>query len=174
MYVAYDFGANYHETLQKGFTFEVYAKITDDSQYGTLLGYMQAGGIGMDFDPTNSENDYNTGSNASIGFGVYDAAAGYVFLYAEDAVELDRYYHVVGTYDGSKICLYYDGVLLKTADVGALQFPKSMQYLGIGGDIGETDQGELAMNGSLAVARIYSSALNASQVYNLYLDTVQS
>ncbi len=177
MFAAYGFGANYHETLAKGFSFEVYAKITDDSQYGTLLGYMQAGGVGIDFDPTNSANDYNTGNNSSIGFGVYDAGkGGYVFLYAEDAIKTDRYYHVVGTYDGSKICLYYDGVLIKEAPVsGTLSFPKAevSQYLGIGGDTGETDQGELAMNGALASARIYSSALTPSQVYNLYLDAVQ-
>lgn len=177
MYAAYGFGANNHETLQKGFSFEVYAKITDDTQYFTLMGYMQAGGAGIDFDPNNPANDYNTGANSSIGFGVYDGEkSGYVFLYAEDAIETDRYYHVVGTYDGAKINLYYDGVLIKSADVsGTLKFPQDevSQYLGIGGDTGETDQGEYAMNGSLAIARIYSKALTPSQVYNLYVDAVK-
>ena len=45
MYAAYGFGADYHATLEDGFSLEVYAKITDDTMYGTLLGYMQGGGF---------------------------------------------------------------------------------------------------------------------------------
>ena len=176
MYAAYGFGANYHATLEDGFSFEVYAKITDDTMYGTLLGYMQGGGFGIDFDPNNAENDLNGGANASIGFCMYDiGAGGYVNLYHEEPVELDRYYHVVGTFDGSTMSLYYDGQLIKSTEItGPLQFPQeTSQYLGIGGDAGPTDQGVLGMNGSLAIARIYSTPLTASQVYNLYLDAVQ-
>lgn len=176
MYAAYGFGANYHATLEDGFAIEVYAKITDDTRYGTLIGYMQNGGLGLDYDPNNAENDLNGGANASIGFCMYDiGAGGYVNLYHEEPVELDRYYHVVGTFDGSTMSLYYDGQLIKSTEItGPLQFPQeTSQYLGIGGDAGPTDQGELGMNGSLAIARIYSTPLTASQVYNLYLDAVQ-
>lgn len=184
MFASYDFGSTY-ETLAKGCTFEAYVKISDITQYGTILSSMQAGGLGFDFEPNTNQTPFNAGGSASIGFNIYDTgraqiegfdAPGYVNLYADENIEEDRYYHVVATFDGKTLKLYYDGVLLKSADiVGPIQFPKDTisQYLGIGGDAGETDAGELAMNGSIAIARIYSAALTDSQVYNLYLDAVK-
>lgn len=184
MFASYDFGSTY-ETLAKGFTFEAYAKISDITQYGTIFANMQAGGLGFDFEPSTSTTPFNAGGNASIGFNIYDSgraqiegfdAPGYVNLYADQDIEEDRYYHVVATFDGQTLKLYYDGVLLKSADViGPIQFPKDevSQYLGIGGDAGETEAGELAINGSIAIARIYSTALTDSQVYNLYADAVK-
>ena len=176
MYAMYGFGEKYADTLADGFTFEVYARVIDDETYGVMLGYMQAGGAGIDFDPTNSSNEWNTGANASIGFGVRDDADNsYVFLYREDAIDTDRYYHVVGTFDGKNVCLYYDGLLIKSAESkGSLCKPNlSSPYLGIGGDMGEDTNGEDALGGRIAVARVYSVPLTASQVYNRYLQVVK-
>ena len=80
----------------------------------------------------------------------------------------------VCVYDGSEISLYCDGELIKTSAAGELVFPSvAKTYLGIGGDLSGNDQGEDQMSGTIALARIYSDALNASQVYNLYLEAVQ-
>lgn len=167
MYAVYGFNAKNHEILGKGFTFEVYAKITDDSVYGSLFGYFQAGGVGIDYDPN--------ANNESIAFAV-NIDGQYHYLCDEEAIVTDRYYHVVGTYDGSKMCLYYDGLLIASEEIGSpVKFPPDTisQYLGVGGEPGPDRNGENAMNGSLAIARVYSQALNASQVYNLYLDAVK-
>lgn len=182
MFASYNFQDAY-DALGKACTFEIYASISDIEMYNTIFANLQAGGMGIDFDPNNSATPFNEGGHASIGFGVYDSGrasvegftdAGYIFLYADEDIEQDRYYHIVGTYDGTTVKLYYDGVMIKEAKLGgAIKFPASSQYLGIGGDAGETDQGESMMNGSLAIARIYSKALTDSQVYNLYLDAVQ-
>mgnify|MGYP003300355374 FL=1 len=135
----------------------------DDTVYSSILGYTQAGGVSIDFD----EN------RGSIGFGIR-TPAGYVYLYDTERIDADEYYHVVGVYNGSEISLYCDGELIKTSAAGELVFPSvAKTYLGIGGDLSGNDQGEDQMSGTIALARIYSDALNASQVYNLYLEAVQ-
>ncbi|MBR3919388.1 MAG: LamG domain-containing protein [Clostridia bacterium] len=163
MYAVYDFNSSVHDKLSDGFTFEVYVMLYDDTVYSSILGYTQAGGVSIDFD----EN------RGSIGFGIR-TPAGYVYLYDTERIDADEYYHVVGVYNGSEISLYCDGELIKTSAAGELVFPSvAKTYLGIGGDLSGNDQGEDQMSGTIALARIYSDALNASQVYNLYLEAVQ-
>lgn len=89
MYAAYGFGADYHATLEDGFSLEVYAKITDDTMYGTLLGYMQGGGFGIDFDPNNAEKRSERRRKRSIGIlHVRYRRRRLVNLYHEEPVEM--------------------------------------------------------------------------------------
>lgn len=164
MYAVYDFNSSVHEDLSDGFTFEVYVMLYDDMKYSSILGYTQSGGVSIDFD----EN------KGAIGFGIR-TAAGYVYVYDTERIDVDEYYHVVGVYDGETISLYYDGELIGSSAAGDIVFPNTANtYLGIGGDMSGTDQGEDQITGTIAIARVYSDALNASQVYNLYLDAVQA
>lgn len=163
MYAVYDFNKDVHDKLSDGFTFETYVKLYDDTSYCGILAYTQSGGASIDFDE----------AKGAIGFGIR-SSSGFVYVYDTERVSTDEYYHVVGVYDGETVSLYYDGELIGTSAAGAIIFPSiENTYLGVGGDLSDTDQGEDQMTGSIAIARVYSEPLNASQVYNLYLDAIK-
>ena len=159
----YDFNKDIHDKLSDGFTFETYVKLYDDTSYCGILAYTQSGGASIDFDE----------AKGAIGFGIR-SSSGFVYVYDTERVSTDEYYHVVGVYDGETVSLYYDGVLIGSSAAGEIVFPSiENTYLGVGGDMSDTDQGEDQLTGSIAIARVYSEPLNASQVYNLYLDVIK-
>lgn len=163
MYAVYDFNKDIHDKLSDGFTFETYVKLYDDTSYCGILAYTQSGGASIDFDE----------AKGAIGFGIR-SSSGFVYVYDTERVSTDEYYHVVGVYDGETVSLYYDGVLIGSSAAGGIVFPSiENTYLGVGGDMSDTDQGEDQLTGSIAIARVYSEPLNASQVYNLYLDVIK-
>ena len=163
MYAVYDFNKDIHDKLSDGFTFETYVKLYDDTSYCGILAYTQSGGASIDFDE----------AKGAIGFGIR-SSSGFVYVYDTERVSTDEYYHVVGVYDGETVSLYYDGVLIGSSAAGEIVFPSiENTYLGVGGDMSDTDQGEDQLTGSIAIARVYSEPLNASQVYNLYLDVIK-
>lgn len=86
----------------------------------------------------------------------------------------DRYYHVVGVFDGTKVRLYINGRLEDETDLnGTIKFPPEVQYLAIGADTGMDPSGEYFLDGKIAICRLYNDVLNDNQVYKLYVDSLK-
>jgi parallel beta-helix repeat protein len=77
-----------------------------------------------------------------------------------------RWYHIVGTYDGSFIRIYVDGIEENNADMTG-NIAGSAANLGIGSE----GDGGLPFNGTIDEVSIWSRALNASEISEHYNTT---
>ncbi len=97
----------------------------------------------------------------------FRVTAGGIDASAQDSVihELNRWYHFVGTYDGTNIRIYKDGVLVGiTPRTGALAVTNITTKIG-------TYQGtNYNFNGFIDDVRIYSSALSQAQIQQHYAE----
>lgn len=97
-----------------------------------------------------------------------------VWRWATSGVEpvKKRFYHIVGVWnkEENKAYVYVDGRLMNAIDTeGDLVFPnasKNSRWFGIGCDAGPTAQG--GWTGDVALARIYSKPLTATEVSAIY------
>jgi hypothetical protein len=77
----------------------------------------------------------------------------------------NTWYHLVGTYNGSVIALYLDGVLINQfSAVGTIQYVGSLSNL----LVGQNGGGASYFPGRIAVARVYNRALTASEIQQNY------
>lgn len=91
-------------------------------------------------------------------------------------VELNKWYHMVGTWDGNFITLYVDGVQIGTYDsaYAFMNFPvaENLQFLTIGGDTTLHKDGTIGNPGAasqVAVCNLYSIPLTAEEVQLAYI-----
>ena len=87
------------------------------------------------------------------------------FIDGGTAVELNQWYHVAMTYDGSSLKLYVDGVLDKSCDVSGTMLV-TVEDVRIGG--GSTAGPAFHLKGFVDDVRIYDSALTAKKIRNLH------
>jgi len=77
----------------------------------------------------------------------------------------NTWYHLVGTYNGSVMALYLNGILINQFNsVGTIQYAGSLSNLGVGYNGG----GPSYFPGRIATAKIYNKALSASEVLQNY------
>ncbi|GAA3530725.1 LamG-like jellyroll fold domain-containing protein [Nocardioides daeguensis] len=102
-------------------------------------------------------NDDKVGLMAHIGGGYKTARA---------TIAPNRWYHVVGVWNGTEIKLYVDGVLAATTPAtGKLTLPKdTARAWTVGGDSGPNAAAQFYTKGKVANARIYSRALSDSEI----------
>lgn len=75
------------------------------------------------------------------------------------------WHHVVGTYDGSQIKIYMDGVLQASNPyTSAMTYSSGYLPFGIGGDSSRIRY----LNGSLDDVRVYNRALSAAEIQAIY------
>lgn len=116
-------------------------------------------------DKTNAATDgyyllVRTEDTHKIRFGIAGA-----FSDSTDPIELGEFTHLAGTYDGSIIRLYVNGLLVGSTSHGAGLLTNSLD-LSIGNSAGQNR----AWLGTIDDVRIYDSAITASDVMDLYLD----
>ena len=106
-----------------------------------------------------------SGSNALFQFCVYTGSSYNTVQYSP--VNLSQWYFVAGTYNGSYICLYVNGVLAAhcTAASGIMPAPS---YIGMGSDISSSGLPNGYYNGSIADAQIYNLPLSSKAIMTLY------
>jgi len=81
---------------------------------------------------------------------------------SDNSINLDTWYYACGTYDGSQIKMYLNGVLKGTTNYsGGIKSNTSTLY------IGQSSTG-YRMNGNVAVTQIYNRALTAAEVIQNY------
>lgn len=78
-------------------------------------------------------------------------------------LNINQWYHVAGTYDGTTIKIYVNGIL-DGSQARAGSIPTSANALQIGG------YGGLVFTGKIDDVRIYNRALSAQEIYTLYLN----
>jgi hypothetical protein len=80
-----------------------------------------------------------------------------------------NWYHVVGIYSGGVMTLYVDGNILQSTSGSSLNLPADPYFaLGVQLTSSGTEYSTSGFNGSIANFRLFSKALNADQVRELY------
>jgi hypothetical protein len=95
-------------------------------------------------------------SNIVCGFG--DGSAFYNVSISTPTT--NTWHHIVGTYDGSNLRFYLDGILANTSAITATPY-QNTSYLNV-------IQGDYPIDGRVANARVYNRALTAAEVQQNY------
>jgi hypothetical protein len=133
-------------------------------------------------DPANNYRGYgllfNAGSNSLYADLQFNNSGTHIEVYTNAAVSTGAWHHVVMTYDGSHLAagvkLYVDGasqaltVNYDSLGTNTIQNADPLQIGGSGAGDGTTDNGCCTFNGKVDDARVYSGALTAAQVTQLY------
>jgi hypothetical protein len=160
-------------TLADGFSYEVMFKITDNtftSNYVGVLDFEESGGFGLDIYKSSDT------SKAVIYAEVAYASAWNSLKYT---IDLDKWYHVVYSYDGTTAVLYVNGVeVAKETLNGTFRAPTfasrtGEEYICIGGCAQAWHQdarstGINGMTGSIAIANIFAKPLTSAEAVALY------
>jgi hypothetical protein len=147
--------------VNDGFTIESVFKVNSFDSYVDFFGNMQSAGLGFEL----SKGSVNGKANLEL----WAHIDGYKVPKATDAIEIGKWYHSVGVYDGKEVMLYLNGK--KVASVpssGTITTPAaaSQKYV-IGGDINSNGGIEAPFNGSISLARMYSEPLSYIDIYRL-------
>lgn len=79
-------------------------------------------------------------------------------------IELNRWYHIVETFDGSTIKHYINGTLFYARNVGTTTIVNSASTF----RIGQSSNGQYPFNGSIDEVRVYNQALSAEEISRQY------
>lgn len=165
----YDF-TNQYSKLAKGLTLDCQFRwngaqlsTLSASSFPSVCSGEQGGGVNIEV--------YENKLNASIDVGGYQ----YAFA-AADAIVPGTWYDAVATWDGSTLSLYLNGALVASSPAaGSLGLPASVsQKWTLGADTSGSGGIEAEAPISLAHSRIWSSALSATQVSEMYGLTTNS
>lgn len=150
-----------YSQINDGFTIESVFKVNSFSNYVDFFGNMQSAGLGFELSEGSVSGKANLEFWVNIG--------GYKVPKAADAIEIGKWYHAVGVYDGKQVMLYLNGKMVASvAASGTVKTPAtaSQKYV-IGGDINSTGGIEAPFTGSISLARIYSEPLSYIDIYRL-------
>jgi hypothetical protein len=89
------------------------------------------------------------------------------YLQANEKYELNKWYHVAGTYDGNTMILYVDGIYVNssTDETGDIDYADSWFRIGMYKD----DDNEIAMDGQIDEVRIWNVARTQTEIQaNMY------
>lgn len=154
--------SEYYDSIEVGFSIELFVKImaVPDSGYWGIIDNCENGGFGMELHKT----DVQTGR---IKF-IMHLDGAYNELNAD--ISINKWYHIVMTWDESIMALYVDGELVDEFDSEYAYFKVTQQigaqYLAIGALCSDPTGGQ-GYKGSMAVCRMYFKALSKSDVAKL-------
>ncbi len=125
------------------------------------------------------------GWDVAGGFSLRTGAASAVHLYSEvfgegvtPLPERDRWYHLVGTHDGTSTCFYVDGVLDAKHELGTETIPiwdeeeLSLLIGKCGGS--QINRSDAYLDGNVDDVRIYDRALSSAEIVQLYAEAFPS
>ncbi len=142
---------------QKDITAEAWVRVDRVAPWGGFVGYVQDNG---DF-----ERGWILGSvNATFSFGVAtEGGKRLTYLASRTPFETNRWYHVVGTYDGTLQRVYVDGVVAAESrdQSGPILYPPSAPFV-VGAYQDDDERHPLA--GALSEIRLYRRALAADEI----------
>lgn len=150
---SYPMTSDDYDAMQDGFSVECgFMATAATSGEDTFCGNKEAGGWAM------------VVKDGRAGFMIH-ANGGYTFAWAD--IELNRWYHAVGVYDGETIQLYLDGELAAEANAGGpMTIPpnETAHNLVIGADSGPNGQPGQHAAVKVDDARLFSQPVTAAQV----------
>ena len=160
--------------LADGFSYEAMFKLTDasfSSNYIGVLDFEESGGFGLDIYKSSEANKAVIHADLAYGSG---------WNTLEYTIDLNKWYHVVFSYDGTNTVLYVNGVEVGRASLtGSFRAPKfssrsGEEFICIGacsqawGNDGKKSTGIQGMTGSIAIANVFSKPLTADEAIALY------
>jgi len=143
--------ANYN--FNNSVTYVAYVAINGPSDDDDIIGNWESAGGGLLL--------YNN----KISYNVYSSGEGYKEAYDNKEYELGRYYSIIGTYDGTNVKLYIDGVLI--SEVPAKNLTTSPMPIYMGANAGVNNAVGGFANISVKEAMIYDKALTEEEVKKL-------
>lgn len=124
------------------------------SDFYDIISSYQGGGAGLHI------------SGGNIYFQIY--SGGYIGV-SGGSVSANTWYHIVGTYDNSKLRIYINGELKgEVSKTGNITYNSSTPWAVAVNPSGATGDGGEHFYGKLSDVRIYSTALSASDIKELY------
>jgi hypothetical protein len=99
----------------------------------------------------------------------HDAITDSAVVYGTNPVPLNTWTHLAGTYDGSSLKLYINGVLHRSIPYTSGIFP-GLSDIGIGGVVGMYREGGAIapFDGLIDEPAVYSKALTAAQIHDIF------
>lgn len=168
-YVSYTETNAFGAKQADGHTLEVIVLVNEKVKQSIFSSH-QSGGTGFRFDATNGTLTNTVGFIPHVG--------GYKDTRNEaSAMELGKFYHLVGVWNKStgEVTLYMNGVQtnLLTGKTDAFGHPNVLNFV-IGGDPHKATSFQNALNGDIAIARIYDKPLSATEATSLYQEAQKS
>lgn len=169
----FDYNGNttFKSDLEDGFSMETLFRI-DESVSGLskevkMFSSQNAGGAGIMISNNSKGNEITFLPNVTT-----TSSSNWVWTRSGITPQKGQYYHVVGVYDkvNQKTHIFVDGKLVKSYDAtGNYRHPNAgSHWFCVGGDAGTNNQAEAMFKGDVAIARVYSEPLSASEVAQLY------
>ncbi len=154
------------DAMQKSFTLEVMYSTNNTNNVCPLSG-QEGGGAGIE-----------QASGGELQFYCH-VGGGYKTINSGLKVNTGEFYHVVATYDSDakKTTMYINGSLAGELNAeGSFGFPsdRDAHWFGIGGDANPSGNTQFQLNGEVAIARMYSHAVDRDEVYWLYKDVLDT
>ncbi|MBO5868360.1 MAG: hypothetical protein J6Q54_05590, partial [Oscillospiraceae bacterium] len=148
---------NWYDVIGESFTLETFVYLdSKPSKAMNILSNLQSAGMGLQYKTDGKVYFYCKAGEAD-----YVSPGG--------AVAEGNWAHLVGTYDGTSVRFYINGIQVAKADAtGKLAVPDYMARLMCIGAESAVNGTESYFKGKVATARIYSDALTKTQVENLF------
>lgn len=143
-----------------GFTFEVYSRTKGKGAISSVSS-LQSGGIGLEQVKDGGATQLWMGKNPS----------GNEIIGLKSTYSATDYYHIVATFDGTNVNVYYNG-----EPGGSATLPNGMrfsataaaQWFAIGGDASAKDEVQGIFDGEVALFRMYDRAISRDEINALY------
>jgi len=140
--------------LSNKITVEAWVNPTNATYLGCIVGNYQTNGSGMQFLLRRDYSNYTFWIDNGAGFNNVTSAA---------TVTTGAWVHLAGTWDGSTVKLYVNGILSGTASVTGSNIVSSTNQLWIGGNSAGTPE---MFAGSVDEVRVWNRALCQSEIQN--------
>lgn len=152
--------AQYADAIKESMSFETYIRLDEKpSSPTTMIGAAQSGGFCL-----------NARTDGKFQFQIRDGEAYDSILFP---YQVGRYYHIVVSFDGATCTIYADGVKVGATEITEFQLPRytSHYWLYLGADVYNGTTGQNPTKCTVAKFAMYSEALTAEKVTELYTAT---
>lgn len=149
-----------YEAFKQSYSMEVMVNLHNLNKTGDPFSNMETAGCGFELN----------GDGQHITF--WNHVNGYKKAGADISDYKDKWVHLMATFDGEVTRLYVNGNLESTvASKGSMTVPKATaQYFYLGGDTNGSGNLQYPANCDIAFARLYSGAMNATDISQAYED----
>lgn len=138
-------------------TMEIAFMVPDEVPKGQcLFGNPESGGVSIEFS-----------SAGVLQVGMY--IGGWKYVKLDGRIQPDTWYHLVATFDGTEMKAYLNGAEAgTTAAADSIKHNTAVHYMTIGANVNASGNGASKFVGEIALARIYTAALDADEAAQSY------
>lgn len=138
-----------------------------------IIGQYQLVGGSSKYGPSLRFNNNATQANAGVPVFIITQSGGVERQAAGSALTAGRFYHLLGTYNGSTVVLYVNGKqVASTSATGAFD-NDTLNFISIGSDYADDAATNRSLNGDIFLARIYNVGKTAAEAAALAANPYQ-